>query len=210
MTARGALRAALAEGYRHSWRLVLLNSAVGAVVVAAAAGARYALPVALLALGAGPLVAALVHCAIVVARTGELAWSDARTGLRLHARLGLVLGALDAAGIGLGILAVRFYSQHGQWLLSAVTAYILAAFCVWQFFAWPLAVADGGRPLLGVLADSARALVQRPLSALGIGGALFALNVAATFAVIPVLTLTLAYSFLAAAHFVLPPQEAHS
>jgi hypothetical protein len=208
LNARGALRAAFVAGYRHSWRLVLLNCAVGAVVVAAAAGARYALPAALLALAAGPLVATLVHCAVVIARTGELDWADARLGFRLHRRRGLALGAFDAAGIALGVLAIRFYSQHGVWLLSAVTAYLLAAFCVWQLLAWPLAIAHPGSSLRGVLADAARALVCRPRSALGIGAALLVLNLAGTFAVIPVLTLTLAYSFLAAAHFVLPPQEA--
>jgi hypothetical protein len=108
----------------------------------------------------------------------------------------------------LGVLAIRFYSQHGIWLLSALAAYLLAAFCVWQLLAWPLAIANPDSSLRDVLADAARALVYRPLSALGIGAALLVVNVAGTFAVIPVLTLTLAYSFLAAAHFVLPPQEA--
>jgi hypothetical protein len=208
MNARGALRAAFVVGYRHSWRLVLLNCSVGSVVVAAAAGARYALPAAVLALAAGPLVATLVYCAVVAARTGELDWADARLGFRLYRRRGLALGAFDTAGIVLGVLAIRFYSQHGIWLLAALAAYLLAAFCVWQLLAWPLAIANPDSSLRDVLAEGARALVRRPMSALGIGAALLVVNVAGTFAVIPVLTLTLAYSFLAAAHFVLPPQEA--
>jgi len=51
-------------------------------------------------------------------------------------------------------------------------------------------------------------LLHRPLSAIGLGAALLVVNAAGAVAVIPVLTLTLAYSFLAAAHFVLPPEEA--
>jgi hypothetical protein len=208
LNARGALRAAFVAGYRHSWRLVLLNCAVGAVVVTAAAGARYALPAAALALLAGPLVATLVHSAVVVARTGELAWADARLGFRLYRRRGLALGAFDATGIVLGLLAIRFYSQHGIWLLSVLAAYLLAVFCVWQLLAWPLAIGYPGSSLRDALADAARALFRRPVSALGIGAVLLVVNLAGTFAVIPVLTLTLAYSFLAAAHFVLPSQEA--
>ena len=128
MTAAASLRAALGTGYRHSMRLVLLNCAVGAVAAIAAAGAAYVLPLAFVAIAAGP--------------TDELAWSDAHDGLRLHWRLGLALGALAAAGVSLGVLAIRFYSQHGVWPLSAFAAYVLASFCVWQLVAWPLAVAN--------------------------------------------------------------------
>lgn len=203
MTAASSLRAALGKGYRHSMRLVLLNCAVGVVVVLAAAGAAYALPLALLAVAAGPLVAALVHCAVVVTQTDELGWSDARDGLRLHWRVGLALGALDTLGIALGLLAIRFYSSHGVWPLAVLAAYVLASFCVWQLVAWPLAIAGTERPLEG----AAHELLRRPLSALALGAALLVVNALGTLAVVPLLTLTLAYSFLAAAHFVLPPQE---
>ncbi|HVA31616.1 MAG TPA: hypothetical protein VMU58_10110 [Gaiellaceae bacterium] len=199
MSATASLRAALGQGYRHSWRLVLLNCAVGVVVAGAAAGAAYVLPAALLVLAAGPLLAALAHCAVVVARTDELSWSDAGDGLRLHWRLGIRYGALGAGGIALGILAIRFYSLHAVWPLSALAAYLLACFCVWQLVAWPLAVAGAERPL----ATAARELARRPRSALLLGTVLLAVNVLGTLAIIPVLTLTLAYSFLAAAHFVL-------
>ena len=47
------------------------GGAAGIVVVLAAAGAAFVLPLALVAIGAGPLVAALVHCAVVVTRTDE-------------------------------------------------------------------------------------------------------------------------------------------
>jgi hypothetical protein len=121
----------------------------------------------------------------------------------LHWRVGLALGALGTAGIVLGLLAIRFYSRHGVWPLAVLAAYVLASFCVWQLVAWPLAIAGTERPL----ARAARELLHRPLSALALGVALLIVNALGTVAVIPVLTLTLAYSFLAAAHFVLPPQE---
>jgi len=204
VTAGAALRAALVDGYRNSWRLVLLNCAVGAVIAAAAAGAAYALPAAALVLAAGPLAAALVHCVVVVARTGDLEWADAVEGLRLHARRGLVLGVLGAAGVALGVLAVQFYARHGAWPLAALVAYLLASFCMWQLVAWPLAIAEPARSLGSVLADAGRELLRRPRSSLALGVVLLALNVVGAVSVVPVLTLTLAYSFLAAAHFVLP------
>jgi hypothetical protein len=199
MSAGRALLAALGDGYRHSWRLVLLNCAVGTVIFAAAYGAAYALPAALLAVAAGPLLAALAHCAVVVARTDALAWSDVREGLRLHWRRGLALGALATAGIALGILATWFYVHRDLWPVAAVTAYVLAAFCIWQLVAWPLAVAGVERPLV----RAAQELLRRPVSALALGAVLLVVNAAGVVTIIPLLTITLAFSFLATAHFVL-------
>jgi hypothetical protein len=200
MTAGAALRAALSDGYRQSWRLVALNAVVGLVVAAGVLGAMFFLPAALLVVVAGPVVAALAHCAVVLADTGDLDWADAAEGLRRHWRRGLALGALDAAGIGIGLLALYFYTSRGLWPVAAVTAYLLAAFLFWQLVAWPLAVA--APTLTAALARAGRELLRRPGSALALGLALLAVNAAGAAAVMPLLTLTLAYSLLAAAHFV--------
>jgi hypothetical protein len=57
-----------------------------------------------------------------------------------------------------------------------------------------------------VAADAARALLQRPVQTFVLTVALLAINVAGlAAAALPFLTLTIAYSFLAAAFFVLPP-----
>jgi hypothetical protein len=199
VSAGRALLAALGDGYRHSWRLVLVNCAAGAVILAAAAGAAYVLPAALLAVAAGPLLATLAHCAVVVARTDQLGWSDFREGLQLHWRRGLALGALATAGIAFGVLAVWFYAHRGLWPIAALSAYLLAAFCVWQLVAWPLAVAGTERPL----ARAAQELLRRPVSALVLGTVLIVINAAGAVTIIPLLTMTLAFSFLATAHFAL-------
>ena len=199
MTARRALVAALGDGYRHSWQLVLVNCAAGAVIYAAALGAAYALPAALLAVAAGPIVAALAHCAVVLTRTEDLAWSDVREGLRLHWRRGVKLGAIATGGIALGILATWFYADRGLWPVAGITAYLLAAFCVWQLVAWPLAVAGVERPL----ARAAQELLRRPASAVALGVVLVLVNAVGVVMIIPLLTITLAFSFLATAHFAL-------
>ena len=72
---------------------------------------------------------------------------------------------------------------------------------------WPLAVAERERPLRGLLADAATALVRRPAASIGLALALLLINaLGVAAAVLPLLTVTVAYSFVAAARFALPPQ----
>ena len=86
-----ALRAALRDLYAQSWRFFLLNAALSACLVPLAVAGFWAPPAWLFLLAGGPLAAALVHCAVVVATTGELRLREALTGLRLHWRRGLSL-----------------------------------------------------------------------------------------------------------------------
>ena len=80
--------------YEQSWRLVLLNIVLSAVVLAVLVLASYA-PIALvLGVGVGPLVAALMHCAVFLVRDEELRLATAVEGLRLHWLRGLELGGL--------------------------------------------------------------------------------------------------------------------
>jgi hypothetical protein len=88
-----------------------------------------------------------------------------------------------------------------------VVAYLLAFFLVYQLLLWPLAVAERDRPLLVLLADAGIALARRPAAAIGLGLALLLINALGTVAaVLPLLTITVAYSFVAAARFALLPQ----
>src|SRR5262249_29673910 len=171
----------------------------GAIIFAAAVGAVYALPAALLAVLAGPVLAALAHCAVVVTRDGDLSWSDVKNGFVRNWRLGVKLGAIATAGIALGLLGTWFYAGRGLWPLAVATAYVLAAFCVWQLVAWPLAVAGVERPL----ARAAQELMRRPGAAVVLGLVLVVVNAAGAIAIFPLLTITLAFSFLVTAHFAL-------
>ena len=204
-----ALRAALRDLYAHSWRFFLLNAALSACLVPLAVAGFWAPPVWLLLLAGGPLAAALVHCAVVTARTGELRLREALTGLRLHWRRGLLLGAVFAGLTAAGAYAVAFYGHRGALVLAVLAVYLLLALLVLQLVLWPLAVADPDRPLRFVLEDALRTVLARPLQALGLTLALALVNqLGLALAVAPFLTLTIAYSFLAAAHFALPAQEA--
>jgi hypothetical protein len=199
-----ALSLALRDFYGNSWRLVPVNAALGAVLVLAGISAiavRAALIVALLA---GPLLAVLVHCAVTLTRTGNLARSDLSDGWRLHWRRGLLLGACGAGLFGLGVVAVHVYGRTQLWPLSFVTIYALVLLGIYQLVLWTLAIAEPTVPLRVAARDAAQFIAVRPWSTLAFGLGLLAINVAGVAAaVMPFLTLTVAYSFLAAAHFVL-------
>ena len=205
MSARAALRTALVDLYRQSWRFFLLNAALSAFVVPVAIAGLWVPAVWLLLVAAGPLAAALMHCAVVAATTEELRLADALVGVRLHWRRGLALGAVLAAGAFAGLLAINFYAGHGALVLAAVAAYLLLALGVFQLVLWPLAVYELDVPVRDVLAHALKALLRRPLQALALGLALIVVNAAGLVAaVMPFLTLTIAYTFLAAARFALP------
>ena len=207
MTVRGALRAALIDLYENSWRLIVPNIVLSAVTLAAVAAASYSQPALLLLVGVGPFAAALMHCAVTVQQTDRLRMGDGLEGLRLHWRRGLALGALVAAATILGVVAVSFYAHSGTGALPlAVTAfYVTLMFAFWQIHVWPLAVARRRDDLLVVLRDAALGLARRPVATIAFAFTLLLVNALGAIGILPVLTFTIAYSALAAAHFVLPP-----
>ena len=208
MRSGAALRAAAGDLYRQSWRLFILNAALSACVVPIVAAGLW-LPVAwVLLLFAGPLVAALMHCAVVVTSTGELRLGEALVGLRLHWRRGLLLGALVAGAALLSVDAIAYYAGRGALVLAVLGVYLALFFGAFQAILWPIAIAERERPMRSVVEDAGRALLRRPVQALGLCGALTLVNlIGVAAALIPFLTVTIAYSFLAAARFALPPSS---
>ena len=206
MSARRALGLALGDLYRNSWRLVPPNTALGAVLVFAAVAAVAVHALLVLVVLAGPFAAALAHCSVTVVRTGNLVLPDAWEGLRLHWRRGLALGA---AGVALGVLggiAVHFYTRSSLgWPLAFLTLYLVVALGIYAVVLMTVAVAQPGDPLPVVARQAATVAARRPGATLLLGLALLLLNVAGiAAAVMPFLTITVAYSFVAVAHFVLP------
>ena len=208
MSARRALGLACADLYRNSWRLVPVNVALGAVLVFAVVAGITVHALLVLVVLAGPLAAALAHCSVTLVRTGNLALADAWEGLRLHWRRGLALGA---AGLALGVLAgvaVHFYARSGVgWPFAFLTLYLLILLGIYAAVLTTVAVAEPALPF-NVAARNAGALAaQRPGATLLIGLTLLLVNLAGiAAAVMPFLTITIAYSFVAVAHFVLPPE----
>lgn len=207
MTGSGvALRLAARDLYANSWRLVPLNALFGAIVVAAFAVAIPVHALAVLVVLAGPVAAALAHSAVTLVRTGNLAFADTVAGLRRHWRRGLLLGAAGSAFVLLAAIAVRVYAHSTlAWPLAFVVIYLVVALGVFQALLWVLAVAEPERPLRESAAAALQSILNRPGSTAALGAALIAVNaLGLAVAVMPFLTLTVAYSFVAVAHFVLP------
>jgi hypothetical protein len=159
----------------------------------------------------GPAAATVMHCAVTLAQTEELRLAEALTGLRRHWRRGLLLGVLVTVGALLGGFAVPFYARAGTWAwpLAALTVYVLLVFVLFQLALWPLAVFEAAHPFADVAREAAGAVLRRPLGFVGLALALFVVNaVGVVAAIVPFLTLTIAYSFLVAAHYALPKNPA--
>ncbi len=210
MSINDVLRRSLTKTYQSSWRLLVVNTALS-VVFAVAVLAMPTLPLGLLlaCVLAGPLAAALAHCVVMLVRGDDIRLTDAVVGLRLHWREGLVLGALFGVGLMVGVVAVTFYvsEPHRVWPLAVGAIYLIGFFCLLVLVAWPLLVADLRLGVAGALRAAGVELLRRPWRALGLGTALLLVNLLGAVTVVPLLTLTVAYTFLAAAFAVLPELE---
>lgn len=208
MKLRVTMRIALRDLYANSWRLVPVNAALGIVLVAtvvATVAVRAALVLFVLA---GPVAAALVHSSVTLVRTGNVTLKDGVDGLRLHWRRGLALGAAGTGLALLGVVAIRAYSRLPfAWPLVFLTVYLLIVIGIYQIVFWTLAIAEPSRSLRQVARDAAALAAARPVPLLLLGLALLLVNLVGLAAgVMPFLTLTVAYSFVAVAHFTLPKE----
>ena len=212
MSVGASLKSAVRDFYQQSWRLLVLNATLTVFVVAVICIGLWFSPVLLLLVLVGPLAAGLMHCAVTLAQTDELSLRDAVAGVRTLWRRGLVLGLLTLAVVAGAAFAVPFYAGIGGWwwVLALVALNVAVLFAVVQLLLWPLAVLEHDRPLAEVARDSLIGLLRRP-EAVGLALVLLAVNlVGLAAALIPFLTLTVAFSFLAAAHFALPREPGGS
>lgn len=208
MTAGSSLRLAVGDLFRNSWRLVPVNAALGAVLVLSVFAALAVHALLVLAVLAGPVAAALAHCSVTLVRTGNVELAAAWEGLRLHWRRGLALGCVGVALAVLAVLAVRFYTQSSLgWPLAFLTLYLLVLFGIYSVVLTTIAVARPDEPLRQVARQAASVGAQRPGATLLLGLALVLVNLAGVAAALmPFLTITVAYSFVAVAHFVIPAE----
>jgi hypothetical protein len=211
MSLGGSLRAAAVDFYHQSWRLAVFNTVLSAAALAVVYLTVFvSVTFAVLVLLLGPLAGALMHCTIQLAQEDELRFRDGLTGLGLHWRRGLRLAAILLFVTVAGVIAIRFYGSE-QWLLTIFVADVLAVFAVLQVFVWPRAIFQRDRALHRVHGDALSDFLARPVTAFGFVLVLAVVNLVGIVAgVLPFLTLTIAYSFLAAAHFALPRSQVRS
>ncbi len=206
--AGGALRAAFIDFYHQSWRLAAFNTVLSATALAIVYLTLFVHPaLLLLVVLLGPLAASLMHCAVWLAQNDELHFGDALAGLKLHWRRGLVLASATLLVFWLAGIALRFYGT-GQWIFAVFVVDVLALLAVVQLLVWPRAVYERERPLQKVFGDALSDFLSRPLSTLAFAVVLAIVNVLGiAAALMPFLTLTIAFSFVAAAHFALPRSQ---
>jgi hypothetical protein len=210
MTVRRALRAALVDTYRWSWRLVIVNAALSlAVALIVVFVSAFPLVLFVAPLVAGPVFAALVHCVVTLVREDEFHLSDAGVGVRRFWKEGFVLGGITGAILLLGALAVIFYGseRHRVLPLAVLAVYLVALLTLVVLVGWLFAVADSEVGVVAALRRAALVAGRSPARLLVLGSALFLINLVGTVTVIPLLTLTVAYTLLATARLVLPPEE---
>jgi hypothetical protein len=209
MSARAALGAAGRDFFQNSWRLVPVNAAFGLVLVAVAVSTVAVHAALVFAVLAGPIATALIHCSVTLVRTGNVALSDAREGLRLHWRRGLQLGIAATALVVLAAIAVRFYTRTSfGWPFAFLTVYLVVLLGIYAVVLATYAVARPERPLRLAAREAAALGARRPGATLLLGLALLLVNVVGiAAAVMPFLTLTVAYSFVAVAHFALEKEN---
>jgi hypothetical protein len=207
-----ALRRALRDFYENSWRLLAVNAVLGAALVSSTLAAL-AMPIAVVLVAlAGPLLAAVVHCAVTIQRTGDLVLADAWEGLRMHWQRGLMLASAGAVVFGSAIFALRFYGASAVWPLAFLALYVLVLLVIYELVLWTVAIARPAQGLRRCADEAARFVAARPIPTLLLGLVLILVNVAGiAAAAMPFLTLTVGFTFLATSHFVLPPsiEETH-
>jgi hypothetical protein len=208
MKVRDAMWLALRDFYANSWRLLVVNTVLGAALVASILAALAFPLAAVLVVAVGPIVAALVHCAVTLVRTGSLELADAWSGFRMLWRRGLALASLGAAVAVLGVFGIRFYTATSLWPLAFLALYVLVLLAIFQLVLWTVAIAAPDLSLSGVARESTALALARPGQSLVLGLALLLVNAAGVAAaVMPFLTLTVAYTFLVTARFVITPEE---
>jgi uncharacterized membrane protein YesL len=208
LSAGRSLGAAAIDFYHQSWRLAALNTLLSAAVLVVVYLTWFVHPaLGLLVLALGPLAAALMHCAVKLAQEDELHFADAVAGLRLHWRRGLVLAATNLVATALAVTAIRFYGTE-HWLFTILVVDVLVVFVLVQLVLWPRLVHERQRALGQLVGDALSDFLKRPMATIGFALALLLVNLLGVAAgVLPFLTLTVAYSFVATAHFALPRSE---
>lgn len=210
MTVRSALRAAAVDTYQFSWRLFVLNTALSAgIVLIVVFVSAFPLVLFVAPLVTGPLAAGLVYSVVTLIREQELRLSDAVAGLRRFWKRGFVLGGISGLVLLLGALAVMFYGseRHRVLPLAVLAVYVVAIAFLVLLVAWLFAIAEPEHGVADALRRASSLILRSPARMLLFGAALFLVNLVGAVTVVPILTLTIAYSFLATARLVLPPEE---
>jgi hypothetical protein len=209
---RGALRAAATDFYFHSWRLLPANVLWAAVVLAILAAALLLPALILLAPLAALPIAGIFRTATRIVRGESVSFWDGLEAWRGEVRPALALGSgLLAATVVLAFNVVTglFSDSMLGWAFATLAFWGLVGGWLYAWVAWPILL-DPARatiPARQRLRLAALLALAHPIRIGALGLILFALCVASTIAIVPLLTVSVAFSALVSARYVLPAAD---
>jgi hypothetical protein len=209
---RAALRAAATDFYFHSWRLLPANILWAAVVLGILAAALLLPPLILLAPLAALPIAGIFRMATRIVRGESVSFWDGLDAWRGEVRPALALGTgLVVALVVLGFNVVSGLVSDGLlgWALATLAFWGLVAAWLYAWVAWPILL-DPARvtsPARQRLRLAALLVLAHPLRVGALGLVLLVLCVASAVAMVPLLTVSVAFSALVSARYVLPAAD---
>jgi hypothetical protein len=209
---RGALRAAAGDFYFHSWRLLPAN-VLWAVVVLAIMGAALLVPplIVLAPLAALPM-AGIFRIATRIVRGESVSFWDGLDAWRGEVRPALALGtAVLVATIVLGFNLVSGLLSDSVFGWAFATLAFWGAVGTWLYtwVAWPILLdpARSTTPARSRLRLAGLLVLAHPVRIGALGLILFALCIASTIAVVPLLTVSVSFAALVSSRYVLPAAD---
>jgi hypothetical protein len=209
---RGALHAAATDFYFHSWRLLPANVLWAAVALAIMAAALLVPPLILLAPLAALPIAGIFRMATRIVRGESVSFWDGLEAWRGEVRPALVLGTgLIGATIVLGfnLLSGLLSDSMLGWAFATLAFWGLVGTWLYAWVAWPILLdpARAARPVRERLRLAALLVLAHPIRIGAFGLILFALCVVSTVAIVPLLTVSVAFGALISARYVLPAAD---
>jgi hypothetical protein len=209
---RGALRAAAGDFYFHSWRLLPANVLWAAVVLAILAVALLVPPLIVLAPLSALPVAGIFRMTTRIGRGESVSFWDGLEAWRGEVRPALGLGtALLVATIVLGFNVVSGLLGDSLvgWALATLAFWGLLGTWLYAWVAWPILLdpARAAQPVRQRLRLAALLLLAHPIRIAALGVVLLALCVVSIVAIVPLLTVSVAFGALLSTRYVLPAAD---
>jgi hypothetical protein len=209
---RASLRAAATDFYFHSWRLLPANVLWAAVVLAILAAALLSPPLVLLAPLAALPIAGIFRMATRIVRGESVSFWDGMDAWRGEVRPALALGTglvVALVVLGFNLVSGLFSDSMLGWALATLALWGLVAAWLYAWVAWPILLDPARRTSPGRerLRLAALLVLAHPIRVGALGLILIVLLLASTVAMVPLLTVSVAFSALVSARYVLPAAD---
>jgi uncharacterized membrane protein YesL len=208
----GAIRAALTDGYYHSWRLVPANIVWAVTAIAIAVTALvHPLGIVLLPALAVP-TAGIFRVTTRIVRGEAVSFWDAIDAWRSDLRTSLGLGiAFTIALVVLGANTVIGLSGATPlgWAHATLAAWGLLVGWLWAWTAWPILTdpTRADQPVRDRLRLAALLLLAHPVRIAGLGLALALVLARSAVAIVALVTVGVSFAALVASRLVLPAAD---